>query len=140
MSLSNVYSMKERSAEYETYPVAASTKIWGGSIVVVDTATGYAKPGAHATGLVVVGKAAETADNSAGSAGAISVAVKPSGSGTDFLCDNDTGGSPVTAAMIEQNCYLLDDHTVTAASSGASVAGVVKGLDASGKVWVRFVR
>ena len=53
-------------------PVAATTRIWGGSIVCIN-AGGYAVPGATATTLKAVGVAEGRADNSAGVAGAIRV-------------------------------------------------------------------
>ena len=53
-------------------PVAAATRIWGGSIVCIN-AGGYAVPGATATTLKAVGVAEDRADNSAGVAGAIRV-------------------------------------------------------------------
>ena len=53
-------------------PVAATTRIWGGSIVCIN-AGGYAVPGATATTLKAVGVAEDRADNSAGVAGAIRV-------------------------------------------------------------------
>lgn len=138
-ALGNTNFMPSRSAGFETYKVGANVKIWGGAITCVDTATGYLIPGKTGTGLVCTGKAVETVDNTGGAAGALPCQVQPSGGQWDFAVDNDSG-SPVTAAMVEQDCYMLDDHTVTSDSTGRSKAGTVKGIDASGKVWVRFTR
>ena len=45
-------------------PVAAATKIFGGSIVCINTATGYAVPGSTSTTLKAAGVAEDRADNS----------------------------------------------------------------------------
>lgn len=119
-----------------TLPVLANAKIYAGAIVVEDS-SGWAKPGVLGTGLKSVGIAKANADNTGGGNGAISIAVENSIGQREYLLDNDTGGTPVTAAMVLGPCYILDDHTVTGASAGASVCGVVRKVTAQG-VWVRF--
>ena len=58
------------------YPVAASTKIYGGSIVGINSG-GYAIPAADAASVKVVGVATKQADNSAvATNGAINVEVE----------------------------------------------------------------
>ena len=79
-------------ADFETweYPVAASTTIYEGSIVCVNSG-GYAVPGADTSGYVFAGIAREGADNSDGSAGDINVKVYTRGrtrlKGTSFVRD-----------------------------------------------------
>ena len=78
-------------ADFETweYPVAASTRIYEGSIVC--TSDGYAVPGADTSRYFFAGIAREGADNSDGSAGDISVKVYTRGrtrlKGTSFVQD-----------------------------------------------------
>ena len=65
-----------RRASHEfVFPVAAATKIFGGSLVCLN-ATGYATKGATSTTLKCVGMADGMADNSAGANGDIRVKVK----------------------------------------------------------------
>ena len=51
---------KSRTGEYVSHPVLANAKIYAGALVVVD-ASGWAKPGATATGLKAVGRGRLTA-------------------------------------------------------------------------------
>jgi len=113
--------------------VKAATRIWQGTIVVNDG--GVAAPGRTATGLVALGVAQETADNTGGAAGAIKAKVR---SGTFYL--KNSSGDPVTAASIEKDVYIVDDETVSATNAGGntqSVAGKCFDVDAGG-VWVTF--
>jgi hypothetical protein len=49
--------------------------------------------------------------------------------------DNASGGAAVTGLF--SLCYMLDDHTVTNASSGNSVAGRVWAIDTTKGVLVQ---
>lgn len=113
-------------------PVAAGKKIFAGSLVVA-SATGYAEPGATATGLTYLGRADEFVDNTGGADGAVSVLVRRR---TSFYWNN-SGTDPVVQADFGKTCYVVDDHTVSATngSNTQSAAGTVVGLDANG-VWV----
>ena len=120
------------------FPVAASTAIYAGAIVALKTTAGhtYAQGAATATGLTVVGVAAGTADNSAGSAAAISVDVATG----VFLFDNDAN-DPVALADLGATVYATDDHTVakTSATSTKSAAGTLWDIDAAtGGAWVKI--
>ena len=108
-------------------PVAADTKIFEGALVAVD-ATGYAAPASKAENLRAAGRAEEYADNTGGAAGAISVLVKRG----VFVWDNDTGDNKVAAKDVLADCYIVDDHTVTALATGSSVAGKVIGVTDEG--------
>lgn len=114
-------------------PVAASTKIYAGSIVVVNAA-GYAVPGSVSTTLKVAGRADFAADNSSGAAGAISVQV----SRGIFCWENATAGDAVVQANLLGKCWIMDDNTVAGIDGSAtrSVAGTVVAIDAMG-VWVQ---
>lgn len=112
-------------------PVAASTKIYAGSLVVLNA--GYAAPATAALGLVAVGKALSTVDNSSGSAGDLSIEVQIGA----FRFENSTSGDAIAQANVGAICYLADDQTVALTSNAGarSVAGQIVSLDSSG-VWV----
>ncbi len=114
--------------------VAATTKIYGGSIVCRN-ASGYAVPGSTATTLKALGIAQELVDNSAGAAGDKSIRVRK---GT-YRFGNSASTDAITDADIGNDCYIVDDQTVakTDGTSTRSVAGKVHDVDADG-VWVTF--
>lgn len=105
-------------------PVAKGAVIRAGTLVAVG-ADGFARPAAKADGLTAAGGALECADNSNGNDGTICVNVQRGG----WLWDNTTGDNAVTQANILQECYILDDHTVTMLAEGSSAAGKVLGID-----------
>ena len=115
-------------------PVAATTRIWGGSIVCIN-AGGYAVPGATATTLKAVGVAESRADNSAGAAGEIRVRLRK---GPHHFA-NSASADLISLADIGADCYIVDDQTVakTSGTNTRSVAGKVFDVDADG-VWVDF--
>lgn len=123
-----------KEGQKKTFLMASNVKIFSGAIVCLEG--GYAVPGKLDTDLVAVGVACETVDNTGGANGAKSVSVETSHGVREFLLANDTG-DPIVQADVGTDCYVLDDQTVTGASSGASVAGKVMGLK-DGQVWVRF--
>ena len=114
--------------------VAASTLIYAGAIVMRD-ASGNLTEGATATGLTGVGVAVERVDNSAGSAGDLTVEYQECTA--RFV--NSAAADEITKADIGNLCYAVDDQTVakTDGSSTRSKAGTIAGVDAQG-VWVRF--
>lgn len=115
-------------------PVAAATRIWGGSIVCINS-SGYAVPGATSTTLKAAGVAEVRADNSAGAAGDIRVPVRK---GVHRFA-NSAAGDAIALADIGSTCYVVDDQTVakTNGTNTRSSAGTVFDVDADG-VWVRF--
>jgi hypothetical protein len=120
-------STPKRAGEQYSFPVAAATKIYAGSLVVLD-ASGNAEPGTTATGKVAVGRAAEYVDNSAGAAAAVNVTV-------DAGIFRYANGDTITKTSIGDTAYIVDDQTVSKASSGKSAAGIIIDLDSDG-VWV----
>lgn len=114
--------------------MAAGVKIFAGSIVMLN-ATGFATPGATATGQICAGRAAEQVDNSAGVDGDQSLDVEPG----VFKFANSAAADEITAAEIGDNCYIVDDQTVakTDGTGTRSVAGKVVDVDSDG-VWVRM--
>lgn len=111
------------------FPVKASTKIYKGSLVVLNA--GYAAPGSTATGLIAVGRAKKTVDNTSGANGDLSIEVEEG----IFKWAN-AGGDAVVAADVGSTVYITDDQTVNHTSTGKSAAGKVTQLDTDG-VWVR---
>lgn len=118
-----------RGGQVSYYPMAA-TKIYKGTMVVFSG--GYVAPATKTTGVMCVGIASETVDNSDGNAGDKSIKVMR---GVAKMT-NDTG-TAVVIGDVGKQCYALDNQTVTMDATGASVAGRVFDVDASG-VWVEF--
>ncbi|WP_153159676.1 hypothetical protein [Zoogloea sp. 1C4] len=121
------------SVDFE-FPVAAATKIYGGSIVCINT-SGLATKGATSTTLKAVGVADASADNSAGAASAIRVKVRRG----CFKLANSGSTDQITLADIGADAYIVDDQTVakTSGSSTRSVAGVIRDVESDG-VWIEF--
>lgn len=127
-------STPQRDGVDFSFPVAASTKIFAGSIAAIN-ASGLLVPGSTATTQKCVGVAQALADNSAGAASAITCKVKRG----VFRFGNSASGDLIALDDIGGNCYIVDDQTValTNGSSTRSVAGVIRDVDADG-VWVQF--
>ena len=122
-----------RRGEAYTDPVAASTTIYAGSLVCLDS-SGNAVPGSEATGLIARGRAEQRVDNAAGSAGDQYVPVRPG----VFRWTNSASSDEITRAEIGGTAYIVDDQTVakTDGWGSRSAAGTIEDVDAQG-VWVR---
>lgn len=133
VALSTERNTRARIGDLRVEPMAATVKIWGGSLVMRNAA-GYLTKGATATGCVGVGRAEKTVDNT-GAAGAVSAEYRIG----LFLFANSTAGDQITIADIGKLCYIVDDQTVakTDGTATRSRAGIVDGIEASGAVWVR---
>lgn len=100
-----------------SYPVAA-VKINMGSLVAINAA-GFLTPAADAANLKVVGIAAETVDNSGGSAGDLKCRVEAPIIGR-------FAASSITQAMVGTKMYVVDDQTVDdATGTNSIIAGVL---------------
>jgi hypothetical protein len=101
-----------------TYPVAASTKIFKGSIVCLN-ASGNAIPGDDiaAGATITVGKASATIDNTSGAAGDVDVEVEFG----VFGWENSGGAEEITAADIGTVVFVVDDQTVGETNAGATL-------------------
>lgn len=121
----------QRAGDQFVYPVAAATKIYAGSIVMLNAA-GDATKGATATGQICVGRAEEQVDNT-GAAGAKTINVSKG----VYRWGNSAAADAITKAEIGDNCYIVDDQTVakTDGTATRSVAGKIVDVDTSG-VWV----
>ena len=128
-ALSANRNTKERENALFSFPVAASTKIYQGSLVAIN-ASGYAVPASTSTTLKCVGRAEQLADNSAGANGAIQIQVKRG-------CFKVVNGESITLASVGANAYLTDDQTVGTTSAGKSIAGVIRDVEADG-VWIEI--
>lgn len=123
-----------RTAEDFEFPVAASTKIFAGALVCINSSS-LATKGATATGLKCVGIARDQADNSAGAASAIRVKVRRG----CFRFANSASADLIALADVGADCYIVDDQTVakTSGSSTRSIAGKIRDVDSVG-VWVEI--
>lgn len=111
-------------------PVAESTTIYKGGLVMVVKATGYAVPGADTASGIVIGVALENADNSSGSNGDINVQVKTDGVWAFTLAS-------VAQGDVGKKCYVSDDNTVVLSGQSNDVAvGIVVGVKATNTAWV----
>ncbi len=117
----------QRDGKDFSYPILTGVKIYAGSIVVLDS-SGWAKPGVTATGLVCVGMALETKDNTSGASGDLSIKVR---AGTFQFVNGDT----ITKAHIGDTVYITDDCTVAKLGTSKSPAGYIVDVDSLG-VWV----
>lgn len=133
MPLTQDRLIKRRDGSVFVDPVAATTKIFAGSLTVLNAA-GNLVPGSTATGLVARGVAFEQVDNSAGAAGDKTAESRPG----CYAFKNSASTDQITRAEIGDDCYIVDDQTVakTNGSSTRSVAGKIVDLDSDG-VWVR---
>lgn len=113
-----------------SYPVAASTTINPGMMVMLDA--GYAKEAvASATNDGVHGVATELADNSSGSAGDISVEVEEG----EFLFT----ATSITAAMVGDVVYASDGTTFDETQgSNEPQAGKLMEYVSATSGWVRI--
>lgn len=122
---------KRQASDYAIYPVAKSTKIYKGGLVVSKT-DGYAYPGKDGSGYEFLGVAAENGDNS-GSAtdGAVEVRVYK------------TGIFQFTKASATQTdvgtiMYIHDDQTVGSTSTNSVACGYCTAIVDSSTVKVRI--
>lgn len=101
-------------ATYQTVPVKASTTIYKGALVALSA--GYAVGASAAPGLVILGRAEETVDNSTGSNGDKTIKVAHG----VFIWDVYASDA-VTQADAGKDVFAYDDHTIakTDGNSGA---------------------
>lgn len=126
---------KKRSGRDLSLPVAASTKLYAGGMVCLNSA-GWAVPGSTSTTLKAVGVAIEAADNSTGANGDVRVPVERGVWGFN----NSASTDQIALTEVGSSCYIVDDQTVAKTNGGStrSVAGTVRDVDSNGTVWVEF--
>lgn len=94
---------EKKALGIKAYPVAASTKIYAGALVALNSG-GFAVPAADTANLKVVGVADAQVDNTAGANGDLSVKVEAS-------VIARFPASSITQAMVGQMMYVVDDNT-----------------------------
>jgi hypothetical protein len=126
----------DRNTEYSlgdllSVPVAASTRIFAGSLVCVN-ALGYAVPAADTAGLLFAGVATAQADNRTGGLGALSVVVRRRGR---FRFNS---ASALDQSALGARVYAADDQTVAVAGDVANdvPVGVIDKVESAGNGWV----
>ena len=116
-----------KESDVVAYRVAATTKIFRGTLVSV-TDAGYLIPARSGTATdKFVGVAEETVDNLTGAAGDLSCKVKKKGS---FEFDK----ASAVIGDLGENMYASDDQTLTATSTNNQLVGTVCDLISSSKV------
>lgn len=122
-----------REGAARVLPVAAATRVLQGALVGL--LAGGIVPASANTAIKVLGVAGETADNSSGAAGALTVSVHREVA----RFDNDAADA-IAVSDIGSPCYATDDHTVakTSASATKPAAGTIFDVDDQG-VWVAFI-
>jgi len=130
-ALTDNYEAKRQDGEIIEFPVKASTTIYKGALVAIDTSTGYAVPASDAANRIFVGVAVEKADNSSGSNGDKKVRVFRTGT-FQFNC------SSAAQTWVGKKVYAVDDNTVALAATTTNdvFVGVVVSYESSTKVKV----
>lgn len=99
-NITQAHESKRSDGDIYDVPMAASTKIYKGSLVMLDG--GYAKPVADAAGKYFAGVAYETVDNSAGSNADLRIRLFKRG---DFEFIN-SAVDPITVALVGKPAYV----------------------------------
>ncbi len=107
-----------------TMPLKDTTAVFKGGIAAIDTSVGKVTKGAVSATLINIGFFAE--DKASGTNQTVEVQfgreVKA------YWLDNTDTGHTAAATDLGKVCYLLDDHTITMNSTGASKAGRIWGV------------
>jgi hypothetical protein len=110
--------------------VEEAKKIFAGSMVALNAA-GFAQPASDAAGLVVLGRANKTVDNSAGAAGALQVEIEQG-----FFLFTSAG---LTAADAGKDCYAASDEAVDLTGGTNKVfAGIIAEVVSATECWVKM--
>ena len=111
---------------FQHLPVAAGIKLFAGGIAGVNAA-GYLAP-ASGAGIKIPCVVERYVDNVGGAAGDKLARVRRCVAGLDI-------GAGITQAVVGSMVYFSDDHTVKAADTNASPAGILLELS-EGQAWV----
>lgn len=132
MALTKKREILARDLAFLSHPMAAGVVLYAGAMSVLN-ADGFVQPGTEAEGLICVGTADETVDNSNGADGALNATTRIDRA---RRYDNDIL-APITRSDIMSDCFIKDDVTVSSEGVGRSRAGKIVDVDADG-VWVAF--
>lgn len=119
-------------------PIAASTKLYAGTLVARD-ASGNMVSASDTASLIVLGRLEPNPDgvsgdydNSAGSAGDVKCVVK-----RGVFKFTNSSGDAITAAEVGKVCFVEDNQTVNKSGGTNKIkAGRVMDIDADGGIWV----
>jgi hypothetical protein len=137
-ALSGPRAGRQETIKSRNLVLAASTAVYAGGVAAIDTSANVVtKQVAGNANLIAVGTFEASVDNS-GSTATAYVHVTLSREINCYWLDSATGANAVTAANLYENVYMLDDHTVTTASSSNAVSGRVWDVDATRGVLVQF--
>jgi hypothetical protein len=113
------------------FPVKAVTRIYGGSLVAVDS-TGYAMPAGNTVGHKLVGIALEQADNRTGANGAVSIRVRTAGV-------FEFGATSISQANVGADMYVVDDQTFDDVDPGQGIkCGKLAKYISTTKGWIKI--
>ena len=123
-----------RAGDTRVEPVAATVKVFKGSLVMRNAA-GFLTKGATALNGIGLGRAEQTVDNTTGAAGAATMEDRRG----IFPFANSGGGDLIAQGDVGKLCWIVDDQTVAKTDGGGtrSRAGIIDGIEA-GQVWVRL--
>jgi len=130
MAVTTAQVIRKQCDDRVSVPVAASVSIPEGSLVFVTTA-GYATNVIAAGANVFVGIAIANADNSAGSAGDISVEAHSEGI-------FELEGSSFAQTTVGESVYATDNYTLTTTSTNNSLVGTCVGYVSATKILVNL--
>lgn len=108
-------------------PMKGGSKIYQGALVALDE-SGFAIPAAKTEGLRCAGRAEETVHNQGGDGAAKILTSR----GVFVFGNSAVTADKVTQAQVLKACFIEDDQTVSALSTGSSVAGLVLRVDGAG--------
>lgn len=123
-----------RAVTRDLRPMTAAVKAFKGGLAVA--AAGFYKPAVAGTGARIVGRFAQTVDNTGGAGGALNVDIHFIYERNLVLLAN-SATNPVLASHRETLCYAEDDQTVGSLLTGFSPAGIVYDVTTEG-VWVEI--
>jgi hypothetical protein len=116
-------------------PIKGGTRVLLGAIVALDG--GLVVPASEKTGLVALGIAEHTVDNTTGLDADLVVPIRQG----VFLVFNSAGADAIAQADVGKDCFLVDDQTVSKTDGGGkrSRAGKAVLLEPDGRmVWVQL--
>ncbi len=134
-ALSANYDAAEKDGKVQAQLVGAAKRLHQGALLVTDDTTGLLEAGADTSGKTFAGIAYDPADNSGGSAGAITCRVQKRGSFVYAF-----SGS-LTNAALGKKAYIVDSGTVALAATTTNdvYCGDIVAIE-NGKARVRIDR
>jgi len=129
MALSKDKQRRFERGDFNELPLKSAAKVWEGSFVGKDAATGYSR--ALVAGDVFQGIAESPVDNTSGSNGDLRVRVRA----RDVVLLAISG---LAITDVDKSVYASDDDTATLTATGNSYIGKVIRFESAGFGWVSF--